>query len=281
MGLIPEHQVGEAKHKVRFFFFPPSAINFKLLILNHTERVKTSSPRALCPLIAKALGLGQPSPASSTEWHSPALPAAQGWTQPRALKHRSSPTEGQLSPASPGQHPRARHGTGSDSRSPSLPCWEQEALPTLSRASHSIPSCVPAPGLLPREAFPGCPMPGGSSSAAPVRSELAQHSFPGHSPIPHPRSQIPDPSPGPALPSWAVPQAQCPLPVSLPTLPSPGTKCKSVAVPASIKNFKNRTKQTEKGFPSSFANTLIQSPKRQPSPAHLLVGHHGRGRGAP
>lgn len=34
--------------------------------------------------------------------------------------------------------------------------------------------------------------------------------------------------------------------------PSPmlslGTKCKSVAVPASIKNFKNRTKQTEKDF---------------------------------
>lgn len=27
-----------------------------------------------------------------------------------------------------------------------------------------------------------------------------------------------------------------------------GTKCKSVAVPASIKNFKNRTKQTEKDF---------------------------------
>lgn len=62
------------------------------------------------------------------------------------------------------------------------------------------------------------------------------------------------------------------LPCRPPTLSSPGTKCKSVAVPASIKNFKNRTKQTEKGFPSSFANTLIQSPKSQQTPGHLLVG---------
>lgn len=36
-------------------------------------------------------------------------------------------------------------------------------------------------------------------------------------------------------------------PFHSPTL-SLGTKCKSVAVPASIKNFKNRTKQTEKDF---------------------------------
>lgn len=107
--------------------------------------------------------------------------------------------------------------------------------------------------------------------------------------------------PGSRAPAWAHPSSRCSLhlallsllprgtrvspralrvppragtaaAVSFPTLSSPGTKCKSVAVPASIKNFKNRTKQTEKGFPSSFANTLIHSPKSQRTPGHLLVG---------
>jgi len=53
-----------------------------------------------------------------------------------------------------------------------------------------------------------------------------------------------------------------------PTL-SLGTKCKSVAVPASIKNFKNRTKQTEKDFHSNLK--IHQSPKSQQTPDNLCV----------
>lgn len=50
-----------------------------------------------------------------------------------------------------------------------------------------------------------------------------------------------------------------------------GTKCKSVAVPASIKNFKNRTKQTEKDFHNHLK--IHQSPKRQQTPDNLFVPH--------
>lgn len=178
MGLIPEHRAGEAKHKVRFFFFPPSAINFKLLILNYTERVKTSRTRALHHQIPKELGLGD----------GPALPAAHEW--PTAPETSSSPgtsrTPGTSSPPVPGIQPlfppgrtnvgtsqgcgtgtsvhphppqpfpaqvrtfqeqTAQHKEGISGQPE--PSWECEVLPTLRNAPQSsCPApCVPGSSL--------------------------------------------------------------------------------------------------------------------------------------
>lgn len=69
----------------------------------------------------------------------------------------------------------------------------------------------------------------------------------------HPKAAVrvrpPSPPPNFSMTDYLGANSRSPVlgPFHSPML-SLGTKCKSVAVPASIKNFKNRTKQTEKDF---------------------------------
>lgn len=220
------------------------------------------------PAECQELGLGDSQPCqqhtSGTAQAPPAMPSAQLWDPApvpggtQGCGARSSPTGNSSLPCQP------REGCPSTQRDfrehslARLPCWGGEVLPTHPRECSPKHSCVPSSGLFSKGRM--CDMPGGSSSV-PQCPSCAPHmsSEPGTARLSwaHPTKHIPHPtntsqpqvlpSPGPAL--LAPPRAGTATAVSLHTLSSPGTKCKSVAVPASIKNFlKTEQNKQKKDF---------------------------------
>lgn len=115
----------------------------------------------------------------------------------------------------------------------------------------------------------------GTGSGAPAWAHPTSH-------IPHPSSRC---SPAPTCPPTplrdpGVPQGSlCPLPRWARSQPCPSQRCHHQVQSAKVllflhplKTLKTEQNKQKKGFPSSFANTLIQSPKSQQSPGHLLAG---------